>query len=269
MSAVVAARRGRPSAIGAVFEHRLLAYRKTFRASLFSSFVGPVLYLTAMGLGLGQYVQGGSGTLGGVPYIVFLAPGLLVATAMQSGTFEATFPVMNGLVWDRIYHAMYATPIGGRDIALGNLLWIAARLTLITTVFTAVVFLFGAADSVLFVLAIPVAVLTGLSFSGPVAAFAATQRNTERFNMLFRFGIVPLFLFSGTFFPIEQLPLPLQAVAWLTPLYHGVALARGLSLGLIGDAPLLALAHLAFLVVFASVGAVLAARSISTRLVRG
>lgn len=257
------------SSVAPVFEHRLRQYRRTFRASIFGSFVGPMLYLTAMGLGLGQYVDNGTGTLGGVPYLAFLAPGLLVATAMQSGTFEATFPVMGGLMWDRVYHAMYATPISGRDIALGNLLWIGARLALISTVYTFVIILFGAELSPLVVFAIPVAVLTGLGFAGPVAAFAATQRTVEKFNVIFRFGVMPLFLFSGTFYPIDQLPLPFQALAWLTPLYHGVALARGLSLGVIGDAPLLALVHLVILLGFVIVGAWLAVRNISARLVRG
>src|SRR5436190_16076671 len=152
---------GSVSTLGRVFEHRLLTYRRTYRASLFSSFVSPVLFLTAMGVGLGGYVSN-SAALGGVPYLVFLAPGLLAATAMQSASFEATFPIMGGLVWNKIYHAMYATPITPRDIALGNLAWIAARLTFICTVFTVVIVLFGAAASPLVVLAIPAAVLTGL-----------------------------------------------------------------------------------------------------------
>ena len=122
-----------PSAVGGigrVFEHRLLSYKRTFRASIFSSFLTPLLFLTAMGLGLGGYVDASTqGALGGVPYLAFLAPGLLVATAMQAGSFEATFPIMGGLVWSRIFHAMYATPLTSRDIALGNLLWIVAHRT--------------------------------------------------------------------------------------------------------------------------------------------
>jgi lipooligosaccharide transport system permease protein len=255
---------------GRVFEHRFLSYRKTFRASVFSSFLLPVLFLTAMGLGLGTYVDdGGSGSLGGVPYIAFLAPGLLVSTAMQSAAFESTFPIMAGLQWSRVFHAMYATPISGRDVALGNLLWIAARLLLITTVFTIVIVLFGAAESPMIVFAIPVAVLTGLAFASPIAAFSATQRTVEKFNAIFRFGVTPLFLFSGTFYPVDQLPTALQALAWITPLYHGVELARGLSLGTIGEEPLLALVHLAVLIGFFLVGTWFAIRTISARLVRG
>lgn len=259
------------STAGRVFEHRFRQYRRTYRASLFSSFFLPVLFLTAMGLGLGTYVDDGTGTatLGGVPYLVFLAPGLLASTAMQSAAFEATFPIMGGLVWNKTFHAMVATPIAARDVTLGNLAWITARLLLITTVFTAVIVLFGAAISPLIVFAIPAATLTGLAFAAPIAAFSATQRTPEKFNAIFRFGVTPLFLFSGTFYPVDQLPTFLQPLAWVTPLYHGVELTRGLSLGTIGEAPLLALIHIAVLVGFALVGTWAALRTIEARLVRG
>ncbi|MGH2474227.1 MAG: ABC transporter permease [Candidatus Limnocylindrales bacterium] len=260
------------SGIGRVFEHRFLSYRKTFRASIFSSFLTPVLFLTAMGLGLGGYVDASTdSSLGGVSYLAFLAPGLLVATCMQAASFEATFPVMAGLVWSRIYLAMYATPITPRDIALGNLAWMTARLVLIATVFTVVIVLFGAAVSSLIVLAIPVAVLTGLAFAAPIAAFSATQRTPDRFANIFRFLITPLFIFSGTFYPLESLPSFLQPLAWLTPLYHGVVLARGLSLGTIGEAPTvgIALIHLAVLIGFIAGGTWFAIRTFGAKLVRG
>jgi len=256
--------------MGRVFEHRFLTYRKTFRASIFSSFFMPILFLTAMGIGLGSYVDAGpAGNVGGVPYIAFLAPGLLASTAMQAAAFESTFPIIAGLQWSRVFHAMYATPISGRDVALGNLLWVAARLLLITTVFTIVIVLFGAAESPLVIFAIPAAILTGMAFAAPIAAFSATQRTVEKFNAIFRFGITPLFLFSGTFFPVEQLPQPLQVLAWLTPLYHGVQLCRGLSLGTIGDAPLLAVVNVLFLLAFIVVGTIFTVRTVSERLVRG
>jgi lipooligosaccharide transport system permease protein len=130
---------------------------------------------------------------------------------------------MGGLVWNRTFHAMYATPITSRDVALGNLAWIGARLVLIASVFTVVIVAFGAARSPLVVLGIPVSVLTGLAFAAPIAAFAATQRTPDRFAAIFRFIVTPLFIFSGTFFPIEGLPEVIRPLAWLTPLYHGVA----------------------------------------------
>lgn len=273
MSATSAAPTRSPVAgIGRVFEHRFLSYRRTFRASIFSSFLTPVLFLTAMGIGLGGFVDpAAADALGGVPYLAFLAPGLLVATCMQAASFESTFPIMGGLVWNRTFHAMYATPITSRDVALGNLLWIGARLVLIATVFTGVIVVFGAARSPLVVLAIPVGVLTGLAFAAPIAAFSATQRTPDRFAAIFRFLITPLFIFSGTFFPVDALPAAVQPLAWLTPLYHGAVLARGLSLGTIGrqPAPEVAVVHLAVLVGFIVVGSLLAIRTVNAKLVRG
>jgi lipooligosaccharide transport system permease protein len=261
----------RPSStISRVFEHRWLQYRRTFRSSVFSSFLSPVLFLTAMGLGLGSYVSSSAvDDIGGVSYLVFLAPGLLAATAMQSASFEATFPIMSGLVWNKVFHAMYATPISPRDIALGNLAWIGARLILISTVFTLVTFVFGAVSSPLVVLAIPAATLTGLAFAAPIAAFSATQKTPDRFTAIFRFGITPLFLFSGTFFPLESLPEAVRPLAWITPLYHGGVLTRGLSLGTALDDPLLALVHLGVLVAFIAVGTWAMIRTVERRLVRG
>src|SRR5438876_4782768 len=255
-----------------VVELRAMQYRRTFRASLFSSFLNPVLFLLAMGVGLGTYVdRSGSATqaLGGLSYLQFLAPGLLAATAMQAAAFESTFPIMAGLTWQKVFHAMYATPIGPRDIVLGNLAWIALRLTMIAAIFTIVMTLFGAAASPLILLAIPAAVLTGMAFATPIAAFSATQRTPEKFNAVFRFGITPLFLFSGTFFPISNLPATIQPIAWLSPLWHGVELSRALALGTISQAPLLALAHVAVLAAIVVAGMWWAFRTVEARLVRG
>jgi lipooligosaccharide transport system permease protein len=262
------ARPGATSGIGRVFEHRFLSYKRTFRASIFSSFLSPVMFLAAMGIGLGSYVSDPS-AIGGVPYLVFLAPGLLAATAMQSASFEAMFPIIAGLEWNRIFHGMYATPISPRDIALGNLAWMAARLTLISAIFTLVIVLFGAAESPLIVLAIPAAVLTGMAFAAPIAAFSATQKTPNKFTTLFRFGITPLFLFSGTFFPISSLPPVAQAIAWITPLYQGVALTRALSLGTATEDPIAMLFHVLYLSTFAIVGAYLLIRLLERRLVLG
>lgn len=258
------------SGIGRVVEHRWLQYRRGFRATLFSSFLTPILFLAAMGLGLGSYVdRGADASLGGLSYLAFLAPGLLAAVCMQAAAFEAAFPIMAGLVWSRIFHSMYATPISGRDVALGNLAWVAIRMLLVATVFTAIIVLFGAAGSPLIVLAIPAAALTGLAFAAPIMAFSATQRTPDKFNAVFRFGITPLFLFSGTFYPVESLPALIQPLAWVTPLWHGVSLTRGLSLGTIGEDPLMAAVHLAALLAFVGVGTWFAIRTVTAKLVRG
>jgi lipooligosaccharide transport system permease protein len=164
---------------------------------------------------------------------------------------------------------MYATPIRPRDIALGNIAWIALRLTLVGTVFALVAVAFGAARSPLIVLAVPAAVLTGMAFATPIVAFAATQRRPDMFSNIFRFGVTPLFLLSGTFFPIETLPSLLQPLAWLSPLWHGVQLCRGLMLGTIGDEPLLALTHAVVLLAIVIAGTLAAIRTFERRLVRG
>jgi len=258
------------SGLGHVFEHRWLQYRRSYRATIFSSFLTPVLFLASMGLGLGSYVDSSANqALGGVSYLAFLAPGLLAAACMQSAAFEAAFPIMAGLEWTRVFHAMHATPISGRDIALGNIAWIGARMLLVATIFTVIMVLFGAAASPLVVLAIPAAALTGLAFAAPIVAFSATQRTPDRFNALFRFGITPLFLFSGTFYPVESLPAVLQPLAWVTPLWHGVSLARGLSLGTIGADPSMAAVHLAVLLGFTAVGTWFAIRTVNAKLLRG
>jgi lipooligosaccharide transport system permease protein len=253
-----------------VLEHRARQYRRTFRASIFSSFGTPVLFLTAMGFGLGGYVdQSPDAALAGFTYLQFLAPGLLASTVMQSASFEATFPILGGLQWMKTFHAMFATPIQARDIALGNIAWISVRLTLIATIFALFIVLFGASRSPLIVLAVPVAVLTGLAFATPIMAYTATQRRPDRFATIFRFGITPLFLFSGTFFPIESLPSFLQPVAWLSPLWHGVDLCRSLMLGTIGNQPLVAVAHLVILLALVIGGAFAAFRTMERRLVLG
>jgi lipooligosaccharide transport system permease protein len=258
------------STMSRVIEHRLLQYGRTFRASLFSSFGIPVLFLAAMGLGLGGYVdQNPDPSLAGLTYLQFLAPGLLAATVMQTGSFEAAFPILGGLQWNKIFHAMFATPIRPRDIALGNIAWIGLRLTMVATVFALVIVGFGASRSPLIVLAIPAAVLTGLAFTTPIMAFTATQRTPDRFAAMFRFGITPLFLFSGTFYPIESLPAFLQPIAWLSPLWHGVDLCRALMLETVGRDPVLHLIHAGVLVAITIVGAWAATRTIAARLVKG
>jgi lipooligosaccharide transport system permease protein len=241
----------------AAYEHAWLSYRRTWRGSIFGSFVQPVLFLLAMGVGIGTYVDAASpGAVGGVPYLQWLAPALMVSTVMQGSVFEATFPVMGGFNWDRRYHAMYATPLTAFSIAGGLLSWVATRALMVASIFCVVIVLFGAAATPGIVWTVPVAVLTALAFAGPVAAFMSTQRDTSAFNSIWRFGVTPLFLFSGTFFPIDRLPDFLQPIAWILPLWHGVDLGRALALGTVAEQPLLMAAHLVILLAMAIGGAI-------------
>lgn len=244
---------------------RLTAYRHYWRSSLISSVLEPALFLAAMGLTLGVLVDRGPGLPGGLSYLAFLAPGLLAAAAMQVGTFESTYPVLGAIKWDKTYEAVLATPTGVGDLLAGHLLFVAFRVTTSAAMFLVVLVVFGAASSPLVLLALPAAVLTGLAFAAPVAALAARLQNDAGFAALQRFLIMPMFLFSGTFFPVTQLPRFFQWLAYATPLWHGVSLARGLALGSIGAGA--ALAHAAYLALWLLAGVVLAARGLHRRLV--
>jgi lipooligosaccharide transport system permease protein len=246
-------------------EYWLTSYRRTWRGSVISSVVTPVLFLTAMGLGLGGYVHGGTGRVEGVRYAVFLAPGLLAAWAMETALGETTWPVMGAIKWQRIYHAMLATPLTVTDVLLGHLAFVAVRLVLVGVAFTLVTAALGLLHSVLGgLLALLAAVLTGLALAAPIAAFSATRDDEKAFALLYRFGMIPMFLFSGTFFPVSQLPDSVRWLAYLTPLWHGVALCRGLALRR-GAAAGLA-AHAFVLVALGLTGLVIARRNYRRRL---
>jgi lipooligosaccharide transport system permease protein len=232
-------------------------YRRTWRGSVVSTVVSPVLYLSAMGLGLGSIVHR-SPALGGLTYLQFIGPGLLAATAMQVGAGEATYPVLASFKWLRLYHAMAATPLLPVDILVGHLLWMATRVTMASTVYLAVVAAFGGVASPWAVLALPACVLTGLAFAVPITAYAASRETDNGFAALTRFVVVPMFLFSGVFFPVSQLPEALRWVAYATPLWHGVDLVRALTTGDVGFAS--SVGHIGYLAAFAVVGFAVALR---------
>jgi lipooligosaccharide transport system permease protein len=249
-----------------IVQRNALVYRRTWRGSLFSSFLHPTLFLLSMGLGVGAMVdRGGAALPAGVSYLSFLAPGLLAGACMQTASFESSWPVLGKICWQRNYEAIAATPIRPADIVLGELAWVALRLTMVATVFVLVMTAFGVPLSPRGMLAIPAAVLTGVSFAAPIMAYAATRKSGDDFNVVFRFIITPLYLFSGVFFPIARLPGVLQDAAALTPLYHGVALTRGFTLGTTSASD--AAAHAAFLLIVAAVGTFLAIRTFTRRLV--
>jgi lipooligosaccharide transport system permease protein len=233
--------------------------------SIYSSVLNPVLYLGSIGIGLGSLVnKHGSASLGGVRYLVFLAPGLLAAAAMETGIGESTYPVLGSVKWRRTYYAAGSTPLRPSDLFHGHLLFTAMRLVMNCAVFMAVMAAFGAVQSPWVLAALPVAVLTGLAFATPIEAWAITVMKDTSFAMIFRFGMIPLFLFSGTFFPVSQLPGWAQPIAYATPLWHGVALCRSLSLGTatIGGT----LIHVGYLAALAAAGIVVGDRTYRRRL---
>jgi lipooligosaccharide transport system permease protein len=253
------------AASGRVWQRNFLVYRRLWHRSIAFGFLQPVLFLTAMGIGVGALMSSQEASaFGGVPYIDWLGPGLLSAMAMQTATFESTYPIMNKIMWGRNYEAMLSTPLTTRNIIVGELFWVAFRIGTLATVFLVVLWLFGIVRSPAALLVIPVAMLIGTAFSSCLVAFTATQKNDVGFSAIFRFVINPLFLFSGTFFPLSNLPDQVQWVAWLTPLFHGVQLIRGLVLGSLDwvAAPI----HLAYLLVMLGIGVVLADRNLRRRM---
>jgi lipooligosaccharide transport system permease protein len=214
------------------FEYWLHSFKHAWRASLLSSVLNPVLYLAALGVGLGALVdRSDPDALRGVAYLTFVAPGLLAAAAMQIAAGEAGQPVRGAVQWTKAYHAMLATPLDVRDVLHGHLLWILFRVGTSCVIYAGVMAAFGAFHSPWAPLALPVAVLTGMAFAAPIAAFAITQDRDLGFAVLSRFVIVPMFMFSGTFFPVDELPDAIELIAYVTPLWHGVEQARDLCLG--------------------------------------
>jgi lipooligosaccharide transport system permease protein len=243
-----------------------ISYRRTWKGSLFTSFVVPLFYVVAMGVLLGDFVDAGAADLEGAPsYLAFVAPGLVAAHSMQTTTGETTWPVMGMIKWHRTYFAMTASPLRVADIVAAHLLFVAFRLATTCGVFLLVMSPFGVFESWIGVLlAWPVTVLVGLSFAGLFHAFSSTIGNDTGFAIIYRLLVVPLFLFSGAFFPIANLSAPLEWLARLTPLWHGVDLTRMLVLGDLRPGP--AAVHLTYLVVLTLVGWVLAVRRLDKRL---
>lgn len=253
------------AASGRVWQRNWLVYKRLWHRSLAFGFLQPVLFLTAMGLGIGALIsQQDLAAFGGVEYLHWLGPGLLAAMSMQTATFESTYPIMNKIMWGRNYEAMLSTPVGIRSIVFGELAWTAFRIGTLAAIFLVVLALFGIPRSPVAILAVPVSVLIGVAFAACLIAFTATQKNDVGFSAIFRFVINPLFLFSGTFFPLTQLPDFAQAVAWATPLFHGVQLIRGAILDQLD--PVTAPLHLAYLLVMLAVGAWFAERNLTKRM---
>jgi lipooligosaccharide transport system permease protein len=247
-----------------VVEREARVYRRLLRGLAFSTFVQPALYLAAMGLGLGTLVDAHSGTVSGLSYLDFVAPGLLVASAVQLAASESMWPVLAGVKWIRFYDGVVATPIEPSELFGGFVLWTAVRSVLGATAFLLVAAVLGGVPSAWGVLAIPAAALCAAAFSAPIAAFSISQETDLAFPLIMRLGILPLFLFSGTFFPISELPSALQPLAALSPLWHGVELARAATTDQFDFWP--DLAHVAFLVACVAAGSAWGIRAFTKRL---
>lgn len=245
-------------------EREFYAFRSLWRASAFSIFVAPILVLLALGVGLGGLVELDRGDLEGVEYLDFVTPGLAVAAAVQLAAGGSLWPVMAGHRWIGFYHAAVSSPMSSADLFDGQVLWAGARAALQTVAFLIAGAALGGVDSPWGILAVPVVALTCLAFAAPLAGFAAWADTDAAFDVILRVVIVPLYLFSGTVFPIEQLPVGLRVVVQLFPMAHGVELARAATTG---SADVLAvLGHGAVLVAYTSIGWIVGRRAFARRL---
>src|SRR5664279_2486030 len=267
-----AATSGRPaSGRYLVWEYLMRCWRRYVLSSLAEAVGTPLLYLLALGVGLGSLIDAGpqaqSGNVLGAPsYLDYIAPALLVAAAVQVGAGEAAYPAYSRFKWTRVFWGVTATPVTPGEVCDGQSLFIAVRMVAGSALYYLVLLAFGAAGGPTGALMIPVAVLTGMSCAVWVLALGATMKTEGgAFNVLFRFVLIPMTLFSGSFFPITQIPLAIRWLAWISPLWHGNELARGAALGGLGGWA--ALGHLAYLGALLAAGLVVARRCYGARLV--
>jgi lipooligosaccharide transport system permease protein len=260
---------GSPRLVLRLTDYWVTVFKRTWRGSVISYFLLPFLYLAAMGVGLGGFVDkhAGPAALGGSTYLAFIAPGLLATTAMQTGVFESTYPVMSGFKWHKFYFSMAATPLTAADILLAQLGFVAFRIVLSCGVFLGVMAGFGALHSWWGgLVAVAVSVLLGLAFAAPITGLAARLKNENGFSLIFRLGLLPMFLFSGAFFPISRLPTAVAWLAYVTPVWHGVDLSRMLTLGHVEWWP--AVGHVAYILVWVLAGWFYAVRGFHFRLIK-
>ncbi len=212
-----------------VWQRHLKVYTKLYKSSIALNFVEPVMYLAALGLGLGAFVK----EIDGVPYINFIGPGIIASSAMFAAAYECSYGTFVRMTFQKTFDAILATPVNIDDLVTGELIWGATKSMLYGTVIIIVISLFGLVKSPLVVLIIPLLFVSGLLFSEISMMFAAIVPGIDSFNYFFTLFITPLFLFSGIFFPVTTLPALVAKVAWFTPLYHVVNICRALASGLV------------------------------------
>ncbi|GAA1282606.1 ABC transporter permease [Saccharothrix xinjiangensis] len=243
---------GRPHAL---VERSYLVNRRAWMAVV-SGFFEPLFFLLSLGFGFGQLVATVQGPNGPVDYAAFVAPALLAASAMNGAVYDATFGLFFKFKYAKTYDAVLATPMGPVDIAVGEAAWCLIRGGLYSAGFLGVMLAFGLVDSPWALLALPVCLLVALAFAAVGMAAATYMRSWQDFDLV-QLAVLPLFLFSTTFYPLSVYPDWLQTVVRCTPLYHAIELLRGLTSGYVGWGDL---GHAAYFVVMAVVGVVVASR---------
>jgi lipooligosaccharide transport system permease protein len=248
-----------------VAEARIRNMLKWAGIILFAAVINPTLYLVSIGIGVGSLIDANNG-VNGVSYLTFLAPALLASAAIQGSSDEVIFPVMDGFKWNRTFFGMRSTPLTARQISLGIFLAAMARAIVSIVIYWIVLYFFGALESGTAWLAMPAALLAGASMAAVMLALAARIENENFFfTLVGRFIMIPMFLFSGTFYPLTQMPVFLQFFGWISPLWHATELGRYLTY----DYPLSGLQlaiHMGVLSTMVVVGLFLSARVFAKRL---
>jgi lipooligosaccharide transport system permease protein len=210
-----------------VWQRHFKVYTKLYRSSIALNFVEPVLYLAALGLGLGAYVK----EINGIPYIDFIAPGIIASSAMFAATYECTYGTYVRMEYQKTFDAILATPVNLSDLVAGELMWGASKSVLYGSIIMIVISAFRLVVSPLIVLAIPLLFVSGLIFAEISMIFVAIVPGIDSFNYFYTLFMTPMFLFSGIFFPIDGLPPLVSKLAFFTPLYHLVNICRSFSAG--------------------------------------
>ncbi len=210
-----------------VLRRNFLVWRKLLGPALILHFGEPIIYLFGLGFGLGQFV----GDIGAVPYLAFLAAGIVASSALMTASMEGTYSVFTRMVPQQTYNAMLSTPVVADDIVAGEFLWCASKATMSSTAILLVAFLIGAIDSATALLVIPIVFLCGLCFAGPAIIMASCSPSYDFFNYYFTLFVTPMFVLCGVFYPISVLPEAMQSIVHVLPLTHAIALIRPLALG--------------------------------------
>jgi lipooligosaccharide transport system permease protein len=240
------------------------ALRTTNMLTFLTGFVEPVIYLLAFGYGVGALID--SVTVAGVeiPYIDFIAPALLASSAMMGAIMDSTFNVFFKMHYMKIYHTMMSTSLGPLDVALGEIGWAMIRGAAYAVGFTVVAAVFGVLTSWWALLMIPAAVLVAFAFASIGMSITSYMKSFHQLNWL-NFVLLPLFLFSGTFFPITLYPDWLQAIIMVTPLWQAIAMMRSIAFGIFDGALVV---HIVYFLVIAAVGLVFTSRRLEALFLR-
>jgi lipooligosaccharide transport system permease protein len=244
----------------AVWRRNVLVWRKLITPSLLINFGEPLLYLLGLGYGLGLFI----GAMAGLPYLTFLASGIVASSAMNTASFEGMYSVFTRMVPQRTYDSMLATPLDVDDIIAGEMLWCATKSTISGSAILLVAALLGAVEDWRAIYAIPVMFMIGLCFAGPAIIMTAVSKSYDFFNYYFTLVVTPMFILCGVFYPVSTLPEAVQSVVQFLPLTHGVELVRPLMAGLEPQSVGL---HLAVLLGYALAGYYLAVVLVRRRLV--